>query len=191
MKLFLITFFLLSVLVISWGCGSSTVETSPAANSNINASNTASPPPVNPVNEVPHSGGPANDINSNSLASLANRRPVSVVNTEGPSLAIPTRPAAENSQVATTMNKEGLVTETRTFQGHPQLSKVEVLWKTPTDKKVTIYLKNGKKVETTGERIENIGTVTTQTLLEMAGVKAAQSQRPPDKSKAEQRKAIQ
>ena len=85
------------------------------------------------------------------------------------------------------MNASGQVFETRVFKENPQLAKVEMLWISPTDKKVKIYLKSGKIVQDSGERIDNLTTVSTSVLLEIAGVKPAQ----PKADQPQRKKKIQ
>lgn len=81
-------------------------------------------------------------------------------------------PAPENSVVATAMNSEGAVIETRIFENNPQIARVELTWVGPKDKTIKIYLRNGKVVERKAGNIDNLGSTPTSVLLQMAGVGA-------------------
>ena len=83
------------------------------------------------------------------------------------------RPAPDDSVVATAMNSKGSVVETRIYKNHPNLSRVELKWVSPDDKRVKIYLRNGKVVEKKAANIDNLGTTPTSVLLQMAGIGAA------------------
>ena len=83
------------------------------------------------------------------------------------------------------MNANGQVFETRVFKDNPQLAKVEMLWISTTDKRVKIYLRNGKTVQSAGDRIDNLTTVSASVLLDIAGVK------PRDGNQPDRKKGIQ
>ena len=82
-------------------------------------------------------------------------------------------PAPENSAIATTMNKDGAVVETRVFKSDSQLAKVEMTWVGPQNSTLKIFLKNGRIVETRSENIQNLGTTPVSVFLELAGMRAA------------------
>ncbi len=81
--------------------------------------------------------------------------------------------APENSLIATTMNNQGAVVETRIFESDPQIAKVEMTWNSPKDATLKIFLKNGQNVETKAGGIKDLGTTPVSVLRRMAGVKAA------------------
>ena len=84
------------------------------------------------------------------------------------------RPAPENSEFKSEMTNEGFPIEIRTFKNHPQLVKVERVWKPNKDKILKIYLKSGKLVEVPGNDFDDFNTASTARILVAAGV-----QEPP------------
>lgn len=80
-------------------------------------------------------------------------------------------PAPYDSTVSTTMNKEGRFLETRTFRKDPLIQKVERLQE---EKKVKVYLKNGKVVEVPYDKGSTLFQGgAPQDILTAAGIKSA------------------
>ena len=185
-------FIVVVILIVISACGSSTTRNPTTGNSNAGFNSVGSTPlgQSNSPNDL-SPPNTASEENSKIESPMANRRKMVPVQQTGPVPPAPMRPAPENSEIATTMNNDGMVFETRVFKGNPQLAKVEMLWLSPTNKKVTIFLKSGKKVESPGERIDNLTTVSTAVLLEIAGVKAAEPKPADDSSRTPQKKRIQ
>lgn len=97
----------------------------------------------------------------------ANRPPRINADPSGtPEPTIP-RPAPENSEFSVMMNADGSITEFRNFRAHPRIRKVEANWFAPSEKKLKIYLTNGKVVETTTDRVPELLTVETSVLVEL------------------------
>lgn len=84
----------------------------------------------------------------------------------------PAAPAADNSEVLTTLNEKGAV-ETRIFKSHPLLAKIE---KTTfgRDVQLKVYLKNGKVIPLAPEKIGNFTNDSAQQILQSAGIQTAQ-----------------
>lgn len=97
------------------------------------------------------------------------------------------RPAPDNSTFQSSMNAKGQFLETRTFNNHPQLAKVE---RYIAEKKILIYLKNGKIVEVAEDKLPTFQSTVPGTILEAAGVKlnAASPEAMKDGTKIEQKK---
>ena len=84
------------------------------------------------------------------------------------------------------MGKDGLPVETRVFKENPKIEKVVKAWKSPKEKKISVYLKNGKVVELDGDKFENINSVPVAAILEAVGVKP-QTAAPKTVSDAKQK----
>jgi len=81
----------------------------------------------------------------------------------------PTRPASDNSQVASTMNKEGTPIETRTFKSHPILLKTERIYTDIQNPNGRVYLKNGKIVELPPDPSINLSIAPANEILKAIG----------------------
>ena len=80
------------------------------------------------------------------------------------------RPAPENSEASVMMNQDGSITEIRVFKNHPQIARVEATWSDPTMKNLKVYLKNGKVVTAKTDKIPNLQSVTSEVILQAAGI---------------------
>lgn len=161
---------LLSATFLIAACGSS------AGNGGVNsnsAANTASNPAAIQAN-----GNPANAANMivvkpEDLANINSNNGGRVVvnNPTGEPIKPTAFPAPDYSEYTTVMNKDGLPVETRVFKENPQIDKIVRSWKSPKEKKISVYLKNGKVVELDGDKFDSINTVPVAAILEAAGVK--------------------
>ncbi|MCO6512033.1 MAG: hypothetical protein J5I65_14705 [Aridibacter famidurans] len=75
----------------------------------------------------------------------------------------------DDSEMATLMNKQGHVVETRTFLKNKYLDKVVKTTFKPKEISIKIYLKSGKVVEVTEDKIGNFRTASARALLDAAG----------------------
>lgn len=181
MKLFVLLI-VLTLIAGSSGCSSSkstqknearTGNSSPnAANANTGspemASQTVSVDAVAPVDNQP--GLAAN-------AARPNKRAMVDAGGEAPP---PMRsPAAENSEVATSMGKDGSFIEIRWFKNHPQLERVEQTWaddgKSSTLK---IFLRGGRVVNASGNGVSQMPSHPSTGFLELAGLRAPATPQP-------------
>ena len=64
-------------------------------------------------------------------------------------------PAPDNSEVTSSMNDKGQMLETRTFKNNPTLAKIERLYVELDKPIITAYLKNGKKADLTGVKLDD------------------------------------
>ena len=79
-------------------------------------------------------------------------------------------PAGENSEFATTMDKQGNFLEMRYFKNHPAIVKVERTLYGPNDSSLKIWLKGGKVVTASGNGIENLTAESSLTFMKLAGI---------------------
>jgi len=177
MKKFIIYSIFFSLLVFS-GCSSKSSETNSASPNSV-ATNSSVASATNNIQSNPSSSvtssGPAqivqnvdpNAFNANpqSNVKIVTVDPQQDKNKSG----IYGRPAPDNSTFTTTMDAKGIATETRTFINNPYLIKVERIFTTP-NKKIKIYLKNGKVVEVGEDKLPTFAVTAPGTILEAAGV---------------------
>ena len=88
----------------------------------------------------------------------------------GPPPPLQFQPAGEDTEIATTMTREGLMVEVRRFKNHPQITKIEAKWLGATDKELKYFLKNGKTVDVKTDKIGNLKTTPVSVLVELAGL---------------------
>lgn len=171
-------FVILSVAVFAAACSSGTTTTpANSASGNPSGSQTAEPlagqansnsqqGTVASVPVAPEAPGPV----SGPLTGPP-RKPLVDSNPNGP-IPEPQRvPASENSEMSTTMDKAGNFVETRYFKTDPMLVKVQRTWLGPGKSTLKIWLKNGKEVTASGDKIENLSIAPIPSLLALAGVK--------------------
>jgi len=133
--------------------------------SGIPANTEPTPGTIDEIPVVPMPDG----ANANTVKLSRNRK---LVDTPGAANE-PTRvPAGENSEVSSTMDKQGNFVESRFFKGHPQLDKVERTYLDPKNSTLKIFLKGGKVVTVSGDKIQDFVGTTSAMYLELAGVKA-------------------
>jgi hypothetical protein len=159
--------FLSATLFIA-ACGSS--AGSDGVNSN-GAANTASNPAAIQSNQNPANATNMIVVKPEDLANIKTNGRVVVNNPTGQPIKPTAFPAPDYSEYTTVMNKDGLPVETRVFKENPQIDKIVRSWKSPKEKKISVYLKNGKVVELDGDKFDNINTVPVAAILEAAGVK--------------------
>ncbi len=171
--------FVLSVVAILFaGCSSNANTTTTLATGNRNGSdarnsNTVVPSdPNRPADPGTESANVKLTPTKAERADKLRQKNLAAAPTSGPPALPQFRPAPENSQIATSMNGEGAVIETRVFKNHPQLAKVEMTWAGPQDKSFKIFLRNGKVIEAKSDKINDLKDVPTSILLEMAGIGA-------------------
>ena len=156
--------FVLAAVCLAIGCGGSSTETnsnSALVSTNSNPANNANIQVMKPMTGMPE--------NANVSTSMANGN-VQVINPNGKPKPL-TFSAPDDSEYASSMDKSGAATETRTFHSDPVISKVERVWKGVDDKSITIYLKSGKTVKVAGDKWPDIKSQPVQNFYEAAGVK--------------------
>ncbi len=170
-------------VVVSSAC-SGPADTGTSTNSPPLGSNSRSPSAN--IQTAPVSGDPTQNNTSDappgSFAARSNRRKVVDMPSSGPPPPPNFQEAPEDSQIATTMNEAGQIVELRVFRRQPQLDRVEATWLNANDKSLKIYLRSGQVIETQSSVLGNLKNLSTDQLLELAGV------RPAARSEAEKSK---
>ena len=158
-------------IAASFSCGGTAANTSEPTNVNVTQVNTPNTVPVVPP--------PANMATANAnAAKVTNGNPVANTNLKpGPMVF----PAPDDSEYSSTMDKSGEAIETRTFHHNPQIVKVTRTWKSPTDKTIEIYLKNGKVIKLPGDQFPNINNLPVAEFLKAAGLQATGTDQRPAK----------
>jgi hypothetical protein len=138
-------------------------NTAPGVSSNIGTTN----PDVN----VPSAG----------VVEPSNKRPLADVPGGGrPVLRF--EEAAEDSEIAQTMNSSGQMYEVRVWRKNPQLVKVESTWVDPKTKDLKIILRNGQvKHVSTDISIPNLKQATANQLLQLIGIEPSAAPMTPGK----------
>jgi len=175
---------LIVVTLIAWssGCSSSTgtqkneARTSNSSPSAANA-NTASPETASQTVSVDAVAPVDNQPGLAANAARPNKKAMVDAGGEAPP---PMRsPAAENSEVATSMAKDGSFVEIRWFKNHPQLERVERTWagdgKSSTLK---IFLRGGRVINASGDGVSQMPSHPSTGFLELAGLKAPATPQP-------------
>ena len=175
----ILLFGIVSIAMFAAGCSSGT-----AVSPNSGSANTANArnaePSANPANSDSQPGTLASvpvapEVPGTASGPLAEktRKPLVDTNPGGPIPEGQRVPASENSEIATTMDKAGNFVETRYFKTDPMLVKVQRTWLGPGKSTLKIWLKNGKEVTASGDKIENLSIAPIPSLLALAGVKTA------------------
>jgi hypothetical protein len=79
------------------------------------------------------------------------------------------RIAPDDSVFSASMNKNGMPVETRTFNSHPILAKVEKQF-LGKEVKYKVYLRNGKVLEGPADKLENYRVMGPGNILEAVGI---------------------
>ena len=175
----ILLFVIVSIALFAAGCSSGTATTSTNAGSTNSANNTTAPVSANPANSDSQPGTVASvpiapEVPGTASGPLVEKRKTLVDSNPGGPIPEGQRvPASENSEIATTMDKAGNFVETRYFKTDPMLVKVQRTWLGPGKSTLKIWLKNGKEVTASGDKIENLSIAPIPSLLALAGVKTA------------------
>jgi len=168
-----------SVLAIS--CGSTPDKAARSSNTGIsnvvsNSANAGAPvsgsgtpvPGVQDANAVSNA-----DINAPAAGDVMQqkRREIADVPASGPLPEPSAITAGEDSTISSSMDKSGVAYETRVFKSDPQIAKVQKVIST-TGTSVKIYLRNGKVVPVSADKVRALSLVTLANLRELAGIKA-------------------
>ena len=76
----------------------------------------------------------------------------------------------ESSLISTEMNKDGNPVETRKFSNNPQLDKIEVTALGEKERKILVYLKNGKVLPLQQGKLTNPMVATSYEILKSVGI---------------------
>lgn len=160
--------FIVSLACIGWACSGSAeaVKNAPATQ---NATPTPSSQKGNPNAETVDSA--VSPTPGRIAAQPRGRTRVAPI--PGPPPPLQFRKAAEDSEIATAMNAQGDVVETRIFKSHPRLERVEAVWKGAKEAEFKIFLKDGKIIDVKTGRIVNLQTASVRDLLAIAGIESS------------------
>lgn len=86
-----------------------------------------------------------------------------------PNAKMLTAKAADNSEVFTIMNKQGVPIETRIFKNNPLLVKIEKNYANLENPTTKVYLKDGKVIDLPKGKIENITKISAREILAIVG----------------------
>lgn len=82
------------------------------------------------------------------------------------------RRMGDGSEILTVQSSDGLsFIETRKFNNQEQLDKIVRTSKSPKDRVVKVYLRNGKVVTIDNEKLKNFATDSADSILLLAGIK--------------------
>ena len=149
-----------------------TATKSPKPNSNSNSNSNSTAAAVTSQNADPNAGvaNSGQAVNLRDRWNLGKKKMIDT-NPTGTPLPLQFRPAAENSESAVTMNRDGSVTEIRIFKSDHTLAKVEATSSGTKEKQVKFYLRSGKVIEVKTDRMGDLSTSTIAQLLAIAGTK--------------------
>jgi PBP1b-binding outer membrane lipoprotein LpoB len=172
-----IKIFVLAVgCLLATGCGASKAQKKEASPTpeRVNANTVKANIP-----SVPKAMAPATS-NSNARPTMRGRRDRVDIDPSATPLPLSFEKAGENSRFAISMDREGVVTETRIFNDHPQIQKVEMKWLDAKIRSVEVLLKNGKIAQAKTDRVTSIRAMSSSDLLALVGIKGSMpaSERP-------------
>jgi hypothetical protein len=172
---------LICVFIASLSCSKPLPKTKPensandrpqtVANATVPADGNISGP-VNvqlPANVEYFENDATNRIGKGSTLDRAKRRQRPDLNPNASPVPPTLNPAPENSEGAITMLPDGTISEIRIFRSHPTLARVDTFFAKPGLKRVKFTFKDGKVVEAETDKIENLLTTPTASLLQIAG----------------------
>ena len=110
----------------------------------------------------------SNSVTGNNLRDKKNKKDRPDMDPSATPSASETRPAPENSEASVMMNQDGSITEIRVFKDHPQIVKAEATWTDPASKTLKVYLKSGKILTAKTDKIPNLQSVSSETILQAA-----------------------
>lgn len=170
---------LLSLLAIASSCSQASADNK-KVNSNTNTGAIATPVPGNMIVDdgTNRKTVVVETANTNFPAATANRRSEAGTRGERPDtrpdatpMPLQFKPAAEDSEIAIAMERDGTVREVRVFRSHPKLAKVEMTYKPAEDKTIRVTLRDGKTVEVKSNRIKALQSAKASELLALTGKK--------------------
>ena len=171
-KFFLIIFSLVSFAGCSSSCNNAGTETAEINSNSSNTTNVIVPKQADNVN-MPQSNQTAEMVPYNSKNGKkveTENVQVKKVDTSKVENTTPKKRMPENSELSTTMSKEGWFIETRKFNGHPDLDKLVRIIKTGKDISLKVHLKNGRIYDLQDGKLKNYRTDAAITILEAVGV---------------------
>jgi len=160
------------VAVLAAGCSSAPTVTNTTTNTSVSINNNPTNANVETAasnSEKPPSIAFGTEENAKGSGRFPNPNANGGIDVKNVKVITPTRPASDNSQVASTMDKEGTPIETRTFKSHPILLKTERIYTDIQNPNGRVYLKNGKIVELPPDPSINLSIAPANEILKAIG----------------------
>jgi hypothetical protein len=167
------------------GCASS-CGSSVDSNSNEQSNKIIVPKRADNANIPTNTNGNANLVQLKGTENINAKNPtldnsnVKVVNPSKSTKTIPSKKMPDNSVMSTESRGANFV-ETRKFNNHPVLDKLERVIKGAKDITVKIYLKNGKVYDLEDGKLKDYRTDSAETILEAIGVSPKAGDAPKGK----------
>ncbi len=172
-----ITIAAVAVAVFSAACWSTPEPVNKAgATSPPPSSNTVVAAPVQTVAPMPKIDLPPavsnRDLSGDTVADRANRKERSDVRPNSTPQPLQFKPAPENSEMAVTMQSDGLIVETRVFKNHPTLARAELSYG-KGDRSLKVTLHDGRTATVNAEKVEVLRDLKAAQIIAMASKQAA------------------
>ena len=179
-------------MFLTVGCRSSSTET--VTNANNGAASANSNAPLSSASgEIPQNA--ANDSLAevkaeDSIAGKPSKNNINAVNRTADPNSVKSAggritngvPAPENSFVTTVMNEKGVPIETRVFQNHPVLAKVERTFFDANKTSTKVFLRSGKVLPMADGKIKDLAVAPAAQILDAVGI------RPPTTADSSEKK---
>lgn len=151
-------------------------QQTPAVNMPSNISSNVSSPaiagrPESAGNVEYFDNDATNRIGKGSTFDRARRRLRPVENPSASPVPPTMSPAPENSEGMIAMLPDGTINEVRVFRSHPKITRVDTFFTRPGVKRVKIALRDGRVVELETDRIDNLLSISSADLLQIAGIR--------------------
>jgi hypothetical protein len=172
-------FYLAVVLVFAANCSSESAVKKTSVNTSNNVNSSVANQTVSAANVETKSTEP-NVADANNAPKLEDTMRVSreYIDREGRKKGGDPEPikatnaftnAADNSVISSTMNAQGVPIETRVFKDNQQLAKIEKSLENPKNPQIKVFLKNGKVVNLSSDKISNPSTASANEILIAVG----------------------
>jgi hypothetical protein len=161
-----------AVAVFSAACWSTAEpENKAGATSSPPSSNTVVAAPVQTVAPMPKIDLPPaasnRDLSGDTIADRANRKERSDARPDATPQPLQFKPAPENSEMAVTMQSDGLIVETRVFKNHPTLARAELSYG-KGDRSLKVTLRDGRTATVNAEKVEALQDLKAAQIIAMA-----------------------
>ena len=161
-----------AVCVVSAGCWATPEPVNKAtATSPTPSSNTVVAAPGQTVQPMPTIDLPPVSSNrvlsGDTIADRANRQVRADAKPDSTPAPLVFKPAPENSEIAVTMQSDGLIVETRVFKGHPTLARAELSYG-KGERTLKVTLRDGRTLIVKADKIESLRDTMAAQIIAMA-----------------------
>lgn len=164
----------MAIAVFSAGCWSSpepankAASAGPVPSSNTNAVAAVPGQTVQPMPTIDLPAASSNrDLSGDTVADRANRKERADVRPDATPSALQFKPAPENSEIAVTMQPDGLIVETRVFKDHPTLARAELAYG-KGERTLKVTLRDGRVATVNADKVEALRDIKVAQILAMA-----------------------